>query len=776
MDYLLLLGVLVVGFGAFAAIIYAKFKRQLLSRMYLTLIPSLVSIVMLSYMTGKMGINITTVLTGTIFGAGSVLALILLLNKSITAPLHTLTMFASEIATGDIEVDVNFRERGDEIGALADAFRQMFGYIKERADVAEAISRGDLMIRVEPRSDRDVLSHSYIGMLDYIKSVANAAEAIATGNLAVEVESKSNKDILSLSFHQMIKTLRTRADEAMQMAQGNLDVDISIAFEKDVLGQAMATMRDNLKKSKFEIDNIIKSIGAPMFVTDADLKITMINDAALKATGYNRSEVVGKITCADLCRTDICNTPNCTIRRCMSAGQVVSGEVEITTREGKKVPVASVCSALFDEEGEAYGGMEIIVDQTEQKETLREVACLIEAAKDGRLEERAEIGDSKGDYRILREGINRMLDSVVEPIREAASVLERVSERDLTVRMKGNYKGDYAKIKENLNGAVQNLDDSLQRVTVAAEQVTSASTQISTSSQALAQGASEQASSLQEVASSLQEMASMTNQNANSAKEARSLSESARESVNGGMSNMNQMSDAISKIKASSDETSKIIQTIDEIAFQTNLLALNAAVEAARAGDAGKGFAVVAEEVRNLAMRSAEAAKNTADMIDKSVKNAEEGVSINQEVVRSLEEIHTQANKVGEMMAEISAASDQQNQGVEQINTAVDQMNQVTQQNASSSQQSASAAEELSGQAEEMGNMVSAFRLSNRLSEEETDVRRPMSDVQSQERKAREKVLAGVGIYKGNGRRRSKDDPKKTIPLDDDDIKNLQEF
>jgi methyl-accepting chemotaxis protein len=174
---------------------------------------------------------------------------------------------------------------------------------------------------------------------------------------------------------------------------------------------------------------------------------------------------------------------------------------------------------------------------------------------------------------------------------------------------------------------------------------------------------------------------------------------------------MQSLSAAVDRIKQSADATAKIVKTIDEIAFQTNLLALNAAVEAARAGDAGKGFAVVAEEVRNLAMRSAEAAKNTAELIEGSVKNAVEGVTINQEVLANLEEINKQVNQVSEVMAEIAAASDQQSQGVEQINSAIGQMNQVTQQTAANSEESAAAAEELSGQSEEMVSLVGSYQL-----------------------------------------------------------------
>jgi methyl-accepting chemotaxis protein len=298
-------------------------------------------------------------------------------------------------------------------------------------------------------------------------------------------------------------------------------------------------------------------------------------------------------------------------------------------------------------------------------------------------------------------------------IDEIGQVLDRVAARDLTARVTGDFKGDYRRIKDALNATVANLDEALGQVAAAAQQVSWASNQISSGSQALAQGASEQASSLEEVSSSLQEMESMTRQNAANSKEARNLSDSARSSAEKGSKSMARLSNAMDKIKASADETAKIVKTIDEIAFQTNLLALNAAVEAARAGDAGKGFAVVAEEVRNLAMRSAEAAKSTANLIEESVKNAENGVVINEEVLKNLEEINQQVNRVSEVMSEIAAASDQQSQGIEQINTAVEQMNQVTQQNAANAEQSAAAAEELSGQAAEMQGMVSSFRLTS---------------------------------------------------------------
>jgi methyl-accepting chemotaxis protein len=239
-----------------------------------------------------------------------------------------------------------------------------------------------------------------------------------------------------------------------------------------------------------------------------------------------------------------------------------------------------------------------------------------------------------------------------------------------------------------------------------AEQTSSAAGQVSSASQSLAQGASEQAASVEETTSSVEEMSSMTKQNAGNANEAKTLAGSAQQNADRGAEAMQKMAAAIDDIKKSSDETAKIIKTIDEIAFQTNLLALNAAVEAARAGEAGKGFAVVAEEVRNLAQRSAEAAKNTANMIEGSVKKADAGVQISGETTRTFSEIASDIRKVNELVTEIAAASNEQSQGIEQIGTAVSQIDTVTQQNAGNAEESASAAEELSAQAEELSRMV----------------------------------------------------------------------
>jgi len=237
-------------------------------------------------------------------------------------------------------------------------------------------------------------------------------------------------------------------------------------------------------------------------------------------------------------------------------------------------------------------------------------------------------------------------------------------------------------------------------------QLFSSTSHITTSSQSLAEGASEQAASLEETSSSLEEMSSMTRQNADNAEQGKNLASQARNSADFGANEMKGMSQAMNDIKTASDGISRIIKTIDEIAFQTNILALNAAVEAARAGDAGMGFAVVADEVRNLAQRSAQAAKETASKIEDSIQKSERGVQISGKVEQALTEILTKVRLVDDLSAEIASASKEQKQGIEQLNTAVSQMDKVTQSTAATAEESASTAEELNSQARTLKGVV----------------------------------------------------------------------
>ena len=514
---------------------------------------------------------------------------------------------------------------------------------------------------------------------------------------------------------QIKADINTLKEQAQAIAQGRLEDPILAKKVAGDLGDAFGGTVERLT----DFQGQVQAIGRSQAVIEFNMDGTIItaNEAFCSTMGYTLDEIVGKhhrmFADAELAASAEYRA----FWEKMNRGEFEAGEFQRVGKGGAEIWIQASYNPIFDTSGKPFKVVKYASDITPAKKALAaytsQMDSVLGSCKAGDLKTRGDIAAMDDFYRPMLQGVNELIEAMAAPIAESASVLQQLADQNMTARVNGEYQGDFAAIKNALNKTGDVLDQALTQVQRSVQQFRSASSQISSGSQSLATATNQQAGSLEEVSSTVEELSSMTDQNAMNSNEAKGLSDTARDTAVNGKQSMDRLADAIQRIKVSADETAKIVKTIDEIAFQTNLLALNAAVEAARAGDAGKGFAVVAEEVRNLAQRSAEAAKNTAELIEGSVKNAESGVNLSEEVSGQLEQILEGSSKVNDIVSEIAVASSEQAKGIGQINQAIAQVNQVTQQNAANSEQSASAAEELSAQAQELGQMVGRFQLSD---------------------------------------------------------------
>jgi methyl-accepting chemotaxis protein len=502
---------------------------------------------------------------------------------------------------------------------------------------------------------------------------------------------------------------------------GALTFQIKVSAIKDTAGNytgntlewadvtAVRVRENDVARLQVAVDGVTTAL----MMIDRDFNITYINDATKRllerreseirkvSAGFEARKIVG--SCIDVFHKNPAHQ-----RRMLGDPKNLPHTADI--KVGDCIFSIKV-SAIKDTAGNYIGNTMEWEDVTEQRDGQRQVERLIQGAIEGQLDVRMEASRYEGFMRTLADGINRLMDTVVAPVREAIRVVGGLAEGDLTLEATGDFRGEFGALAQALNSSLETLRNLVAQINQSSGTISTAASGLAAGNANLNQRTQEQSSALEETASSLEEMTATVKQNAANSTQANQLATAARESAEkGGVVVTNAVS-AMGAITDSSKKVADIIGVIEQIAFQTNMLALNAAVEAARAGDQGRGFAVVAAEVRNLAQRSAGAAKEIKGLIQDSAEKVEQGAKLVNRSGETLQEIVGSVKKVTDIIGEINAAGEQQASGIDQINSAVAQMDRGTQENAAVVEEAASAAESMNDQARALAKLVAFFRL-----------------------------------------------------------------
>jgi len=470
-----------------------------------------------------------------------------------------------------------------------------------------------------------------------------------------------------------------------KIAGGDLSMDLAVkAGDTTSLVYSLKVMQDSLRKIVAEIRNIVDAAA-----NRGDFSVKM--DLTGKA-GYTKdlSELLNNLS--NVTETGLNDVTR--VAQALAAG-------DLSQKITKEYP------GVF---GQTRAGVNSTVDSL--MKIVAEIQQIVEAAAvRGDFSVKMDLAGKQGYTKTLSELLIQLSDVTETGLKDITRVANALAVGDLTQTITKDYPGLFDQTKQGVNGTVENLKKLVGEIKEAVDSINTASKEIASGNQDLSQRTEEQASSLEETASSMEELTSTVKQNAENAKQANQLAIGASDVAGKGGAVVNQVVGTMSSINESSRKIVDIISVIDGIAFQTNILALNAAVEAARAGEQGRGFAVVAAEVRNLAQRSAAAAKEIKTLIGDSVEKVENGSRLVGEAGQTMEEIVTSIKRVTDIMAEISAASLEQSSGIEQVNQAITQMDEVTQQNAALVEEAAAAAESLEEQAQNLSQSVSVFKL-----------------------------------------------------------------